>query len=177
MVHVGGMRYRLEKAGKRFAELAHFMELHEDIRFLLIGKVFRSVPGNCICTGYIEEPHGIAAALRSADGFVNFSYRDPATKTVPQAIACGLPVLYADSGGVAEMVGPGCGIPVHDNNIFGMECDVPPLDSGNVQASFERFMDEFDELKACAESFDSRLAFRTMLDQWFDLMDLMIERR
>lgn len=47
----------------------------------------------------------LADALRAADVFIAPSLHDPCSNAVLEALACGLPVLYARSGGHAELVG------------------------------------------------------------------------
>jgi glycosyltransferase involved in cell wall biosynthesis len=49
------------------------------------------------------------ALYRQADAYVMTKHNDPCPNTVLEALACGLPVLYSDSGGVGELVGS-CGI-------------------------------------------------------------------
>ncbi len=46
---------------------------------------------------------------RRADAYVMTKHNDPCPNTVLEALACGLPVLYSDSGGVGELVGD-CGV-------------------------------------------------------------------
>jgi glycosyltransferase involved in cell wall biosynthesis len=46
----------------------------------------------------------------AADAYVMTKYNDPCPNTVLEALACGLPVLYSDSGGVPELVGSDAGI-------------------------------------------------------------------
>ncbi len=48
---------------------------------------------------------------RRADAYVMTKHNDPCPNTVLEALSCGLPVLYSDSGGVGELAGP-CGIAV-----------------------------------------------------------------
>ena len=51
-----------------------------------------------------------------ADAYVMTNHHDACPNTVLEALACGLPVLYADSGGVGELVGPsGVAIPSEEN--------------------------------------------------------------
>jgi len=47
---------------------------------------------------------------QSADAYVMTKYLDPCPNTVLEAMACGLPILYSASGGVAELVGPDAGV-------------------------------------------------------------------
>ncbi|WP_316977628.1 glycosyltransferase family 4 protein [Shumkonia mesophila] len=56
------------------------------------------------------------AVYRQADAYVMTKHNDPCPNTVLEALACGLPVLYSDSGGVAELVGPcGVGLPCEES--------------------------------------------------------------
>jgi glycosyltransferase involved in cell wall biosynthesis len=45
-----------------------------------------------------------------ADAYVMTKYNDPCPNTVLEALACGLPVLYSNSGGVPELVGSEAGV-------------------------------------------------------------------
>ena len=47
---------------------------------------------------------------RMADAYVMTKYNDPCPNTVLEALACGLPVLYSNTGGVPELVGADAGI-------------------------------------------------------------------
>lgn len=51
---------------------------------------------------------------QSADAYLMTKYNDPCPNAVLEAMACGLPVLYSESGGVPEQVGSeaGLGLPV-----------------------------------------------------------------
>jgi len=55
---------------------------------------------------------------RKSDAYVMTKHNDPCPNTVLEALACGLPVLYSNTGGVAELVGDSAGIavacPPHD---------------------------------------------------------------
>lgn len=56
------------------------------------------------------------AIYRRADAYVMTKHNDPCPNTVLEALACGLPVLYSNSGGVAELVGPcGVGLPCEES--------------------------------------------------------------
>lgn len=50
------------------------------------------------------------AVYRSADAYLMLKHNDPCPNAVLEALACGLPVLYSDSGGVPELVGGDCGV-------------------------------------------------------------------
>jgi glycosyltransferase involved in cell wall biosynthesis len=64
-------------------------------------------------------PHAeLPAAMRSGDIFLNLSENDPCPNIVLEAMACGLPVLYAPSGGTPELVGDAAGLPLNSNEDF-----------------------------------------------------------
>ncbi|NTW87968.1 MAG: glycosyltransferase family 4 protein, partial [Desulfobulbaceae bacterium] len=50
---------------------------------------------------------------RESDLLLHTKYNDPCPRLVVEAMACGLPVLYSATGGVAELVGEeaGYGVP------------------------------------------------------------------
>jgi glycosyltransferase involved in cell wall biosynthesis len=55
-------------------------------------------------------PEALAEELRCHDIYIAASRHDPCSMAVVEALACGLPVLYRDSGGHPELVGEaGCG--------------------------------------------------------------------
>ena len=170
---------------KRLNDLIRFAEVNPEVQFLIIGTVEQELPTNFLKIGYLDKPEDVAYILNSADGFVNLSYRDAATKTVPQAISCGLPVLYADSGGVKEMVknpfpdsGPDFGIAIPDRQCLDAEAEVPPLNMHDVQEAFSKFSQNFGTIKEVAiGSFDRKLAFNKMLDGYFGtISDILGDR-
>ena len=46
----------------------------------------------------------------TADAYLMLKHNDPCPNTVLEALSCGLPVLYSDSGGVPELVGEAAGV-------------------------------------------------------------------
>ncbi|HEX6702076.1 MAG TPA: glycosyltransferase family 4 protein [Gaiellaceae bacterium] len=58
----------------------------------------------------VVPPRGsreVAALLRAHDAYVAASLNDPCSNALLEALACGLPALYARSGGHPELVGDG----------------------------------------------------------------------
>jgi len=162
---------------KRFDDLVRFAEANLDVQFVLIGKVDTQLPSNMMKMGYLSEPKDIAYILQSSDGFVNLSYRDGATKTIPQAIGCGVPVLYADSGGVSDMVNsPDFGVAIPDNKCLLVEDNVPQLSLEDMQTSFSKFRSNLDMMRKSLRTFDGKLAFRKMLDGYFEAINSVVNR-
>lgn len=61
----------------------------------------------------VTGPYGqeeAPAIYGAADAYLMLKHNDPCPNVVLEALACGLPVLYSATGGVAELVGDGAGI-------------------------------------------------------------------
>jgi glycosyltransferase involved in cell wall biosynthesis len=59
------------------------------------------------------DSHGVARVLREHDLYLAASRDDPCSNALLEALACGLPAAYLDSGGHPELVGRG-GLPFRD---------------------------------------------------------------
>ncbi len=70
--------------------------------------------------------------LREADLLLHPKYNDPCPRLVVEAMSCGLPIVFSDSGGMFELVGPdaGVGIPAPQD----WDNDHPPQ-SGELAAA------------------------------------------
>jgi glycosyltransferase involved in cell wall biosynthesis len=79
------------------------------------------------------DSNALAELLRAQDVYVAPSYDDPCSNALLEALACGLPAVYRDSGGHPELVGGG-GLPFRADEELG---DV-----------LERLVAELDERRA-----------------------------
>jgi len=52
-----------------------------------------------------QRSHDVASLLRGHDVFIAASLYDPCSNALVEALSCGLPAIYADSGGHPELVG------------------------------------------------------------------------
>jgi glycosyltransferase involved in cell wall biosynthesis len=97
--------------GKGTWRIDRLAEAHPGVCFVLCGRFDAVEPRpNVVRLGHLGRAQ-MADALRSCDVFLNLSEHDPCPNVVIEALASGLPVLFADSGGVPELVGD-CGLPV-----------------------------------------------------------------
>jgi len=87
---------------------------------------------------------------------------DPCPTAVIEAMACGLPVVYAASGGTPELVGDeaGIGVPHPD----GWEHDIPP----EPAALAEAVAVVFGRLEEYAASARRRAVERFALEPWLE---------
>lgn len=131
---------------KRLNELVNFAHMYPEVEIHLIGTCEKELPSNVISYGYVDNSldkfHDI---LDMCDAFLNLTCKDAATKTVCTAINNRLPVLFANSGGVGEMVGPyGVGI-VEKDNIEILD-EIPHLDPKEVDKWYEEFKYQYQKL-------------------------------
>jgi glycosyltransferase involved in cell wall biosynthesis len=95
---------------------------------------------------------------------------DPCPSLVVEAMASGLPVVYAMSGGVPELVGDDAGIGVPHPD--GFERDEPPSPDQLANA-VTRLL---EALPGYAEAARRRAVERFSLDAWLDRHATVIER-
>ena len=121
--------YRLELGLETFR---HVLDAHPGARLLVAGRLV-SDPGPTMqrlgLSGAVEflgryAQDAAPAVFRRAHVLLHTKVNDPCPTTVIEALACGLPVAYAASGGTVELVGDegGVGVPHPD----GYERDEPP---------------------------------------------------
>lgn len=89
---------------KGAADLYRVALAHPDLDFHLVGK-YENPPlaPNIHLAGHLTWDH-LPAVLRSCHYMVIFSEKETCPNVVLEAMASGLPVLYKDSGGIAELV-------------------------------------------------------------------------
>lgn len=131
------LAYRLEST---IAGLAHARRGGLAARLVVAGWVEEGARAQA---AQLAESLGVAAVVdyvgaytqeqapdlyRSAHSYVMTKHNDPCPNTVLEALSCGLPVLYSDSGGVPELVGTDAGVPLAAPEDW-EESYVPPADA------------------------------------------------
>ena len=121
--------YRLELALETFR---HVLDEHPTARLLVSGRLVSDPEPTLRRLGLrdaVDFLGGYTQAdapdvFRRAHVLLHTKVNDPCPTTVIEAMACGVPVAYAASGGTVELVGDeaGIGVPHHD----GFERDEPP---------------------------------------------------
>ncbi len=100
----------------------------------------------------------LAAMLKQHDIYLTASQNDPCSNALLEALACGLPAIYANSGGHPELVGTG-----------GLGFDQPEAIPGLLDAIAEHY-DSFQRL-IVAEPFDN------IADKYEEVLRLASQRR
>jgi glycosyltransferase involved in cell wall biosynthesis len=156
---------REEKRGNVFND---FMYRRNNDKLYLIGKTDKMYRENILSFGYITNPTVIVNLLNISNAMINFSYRDTAPKVVTQAVACGLPILYADSGGTAELVGSGIAITDSQDMIF--ETNVPLLNLEEIIEKSTKMVDYYDNYRNQALEALQKYRFKDMINQYFKII-------
>jgi glycosyltransferase involved in cell wall biosynthesis len=88
--------------------------------------------------------------------------QDPCPTLVLEAMACGLPVVYAASGGTVELVGDDAGVGVP--HLATWEREVPPLPDEMADAA-DRVLGDLPAYSAAARA---RVVARFALTDWLE---------
>lgn len=131
------------KEEKRFKSLMQFARVIPDTLYL-IGNCDMEVPPNVVKLGYISDYGKINEILNSSEVFINLSYRET-PMVVCQAVAAGLPILYADSGGVSELVD--YGVSIKDEKEIFFSDEVPELDTVDILRSYNELKNNYNKYK------------------------------
>ena len=99
--------------GKGFAALADISR-QPGVELTFAGNWCPDVdPANVELAGVLKSGE-LAEVMRSCDAMVHAAWNEPCANVIVEAMACGLPVIYRDSGGNRELAGD-YGIPLTDD--------------------------------------------------------------
>lgn len=98
---------------KGFATLAELSTL-PNVTLTFIGNWADGIDRKAVSVLGARTEREIAEILRQHDAFVHAAINEPSSNAIVEALASGLPVLYRDSGGNAELV-KDCGMAFTDN--------------------------------------------------------------
>jgi glycosyltransferase involved in cell wall biosynthesis len=89
---------------KGFATIAQLSEVpNTEIRF--VGQWAPEIEPKKVKLLGVMEARQIADQLRQSDALVHAAQNEPSSNTIMEALSCGLPVLYLDSGANKELAG------------------------------------------------------------------------
>ncbi|MGE9290238.1 MAG: glycosyltransferase family 4 protein [Puniceicoccales bacterium] len=99
------------------------------------------------------------ALFAKADILLHTKVMDPCPRLVAEALSSGVPVVYAGSGGVPEMVSEEAGIAVESKENFEIEDPVNPVDLAEAIRNVREHYSHFRKgARSCAESrFDRKV--------------------
>jgi glycosyltransferase involved in cell wall biosynthesis len=159
--------YRLELALETFR---YVLDEHPGARLLVTGRVVcdpEPTLGRLALGDAVEFAGGYSqaeapAVFRRAHVLLHTKVNDPCPTMVIEAMACGVPVAYAASGGTVELVGDeaGIGVPHHD----GFDLDEPPSAQA-LAGAVSGVLAERERFGAAARR---RAVERFALSEWLD---------
>lgn len=97
----------------------------------------------------------LAEALRAADAMVHAAENEPCSNAILEGLACGLPVLYLDSGGNRELAG-----------MFGVAI------GGDLKASVQELRTHYVELREKTESANDRFLIDEVAQRYVAAFEL-----
>ena len=159
--------YRLELGLETFR---HVLDAHPGARLLVAGRLVSDPEPALRRLGvgaaveflgrYAQD--AAPACYRRAHVLLHTKVNDPCPTTVIEALACGVPVAYAASGGTVELVGDegGVGVPHPD----GYERDEPPA-AEELAAAVSAVLADRDRYAAAARA---RAVERFALSDWLE---------
>jgi glycosyltransferase involved in cell wall biosynthesis len=174
---LGGDQYQAYRVELALRTLQTLRTSHPDARLLVSGRLVAPVEplvreleleGRVELVGEYAQ-RDAPALLQRAHLLLHTKVNDPCPSLVIEAMAAGLPVVYAKSGGVPELVGDeaGIGVPHPDS----WERDHPPSHEALAEA-VERVLADRHRYATAARS---RAAERFALEPWLDRHEKLFE--
>lgn len=105
---------------------------------------------------------------QQADALIMIKQNDPCPNTVIEAMACGLPIVYANNGGLPEMIGTDCGFPIPCEEDFFKFC-VPERSA--LASALKEAVDKSRAKKANARA---RAIEVFNIDNWIERHNMII---
>ena len=175
---LGGDQYQAYRLELGLETLAALLPAHPDAELLVTGRLVTPVDPIVERLGLGGRVHVLGRyaqanapqIFRRAHVLLHTKVNDPCPSLVIEAMACGLPVVYARSGGVPELVGDDAGIGVLHPD--GFERDDPPA----PEALAEALTRVLGDLSRYASAARHRAVERFALEPWLDRHAELFER-
>jgi len=167
---LGGDQYQAYRLELGLKTLASLHPAHPEAQLVVTGRLAAPIEPIVERLGLNGRVHVLGryaqadapAIFRRAHVLLHTKVNDPCPSLVIEAMACGLPVVYARSGGVPELVGDDAGIGVPHPD--GFERDEPPAADELADAVTRLLAD----LPAYAAAARSRAVDCFALEPWLD---------
>ena len=154
----------LSKGLKLFIRLAEL--LPQEYKIVLIGEPDESMvlPENILSIPFVAGAAELSRYYSMADVFVQMSSEETFGRVTAEALCCGTPVVVFDSTANPELVGPGCGMVVENQNTDAVFQAVMQITSAG-RNSFSTACRKFAE-----QNFDSRQIVQQYLSLYRELL-------
>ena len=150
LIIAGGLHQDVTKASK---QLIHELRINNLIKF----------------TGPYKQEEA-PSIYNSANAYIMTKHNDPCPNTVIEALSCGLPVLYSDTGGIPELVGQEAGVALPCNESWKklQEPDVKSICDGMLA-----IVDQHDKMSVSARN---RAVEKFDIKHWINRHKLIFEK-
>jgi glycosyltransferase involved in cell wall biosynthesis len=178
VILLGGDQYQAYRLELGLRTLVALRGSHPDAQLLVTGRLATPVEPLVAELGLQGRVHVLGryaqrdapAVFQRAHILLHTKVNDPCPSLVLEAMATGLPVVYAKSGGVPELVGDEAGVGVPHPDDF--EWDEPP----SPEAFAEALVHVLSERSAFATAARERAVQRFSLGPWLDRHAELFER-
>ena len=167
---LGGDQYQAYRLEVALRTLRALLEAEPEARLLVTGRL--AAPVEPLVAALDLEAHvellgryaqrDAPGVFRRAHLLLHTKVNDPCPSVVLEAMACGVPVVYARSGGVPELVGEDAGIGVPHPDSW--ERDEPPAPEA-LASAVERVLADHGRFATSARA---RAVERFALEPWLD---------
>lgn len=114
----GGISNQWKGGNETQQALDTLLRRHQNLVFLNIGGTLPNTDNRFINTGHIEDESIIAQFYSCLDIFIYTPVADNCPLTILEALACGIPIVTFDTGGIPELVHDGAeGFVIKNRNI------------------------------------------------------------
>ena len=170
VVLLGGDQYQAYRLELALETLAALLPSHPGAQLLVTGRLVSAIDPTVERLGLRGHVHVLGRysqreapeIFRRAHVLLHTKVNDPCPSLVIEAMATGLPVVYARSGGVPELVGDDAGVGVAHPDGFDRD-EPPPAEA--LAAAIDRVLGDLHARSAAARR---RAVERFALEPWLD---------
>ena len=152
-----------ENLNKGFETIAKFSEV-EGVRVLFVGRWNKDVDRKNVEITAPLDREMMAEMYRDCDVFLHAAKNDPCPNVIFEAVSCGLPVIYHNSGGTKEIAASyGVPLPLH-------------IDVNTATATVSRMKDDYETLRNRIIQDWKTFSIEHVVEKYIDAIESVLEK-